>query len=90
MSKYARRVDANHATIRQQLQDIPGMAVLDVSALPGLGCDLIAFCRGKVLFVEIKAGPKAPLTESERRLQGLAGERFVRAVVVEDVLRALG
>lgn len=91
MSRYARRVDGNHAEMRRQLQAIPGMKVLDTSAMSGLGCDLLVFWQEcPALFVEIKAGSKEPLTDSERRLKGLAGAQFVRAVDVGDVLRALG
>lgn len=93
MTRYARRVDGNHAEIRDQLRCIPGMRVLDTAAMSGLGCDLLVFWQDRpALFVEIKAGPKEPLTDSEKRLKKMAeaSSGFVRALAVEDVLHALG
>lgn len=91
MRRYARRVDANQAEIVAQLRGIPGLKVLDTSAMSGLGCDLLVFWQDNPpLMVEVKAGAKQPLTDSERRLKGLAGRYWVRATGVEDVMRALG
>ncbi len=91
MSRYAKKVDTNHAELRDQLRAIPGMRVLDTSAMSGLGCDLLVFWQdAPPLMVEIKTGPKKALTDSEHRLKKLAGRYWLRAVTIEDVLRALG
>ena len=91
MTRYARKVDTNHGELRDQLRAIPGMRVLDTAALSGLGCDLLVFWQdAPPLMVEVKTGPKKPLTDSEMRLKKLAGCYWLRAVTIEDVLRALG
>lgn len=91
MTRYARRVDTNHVEIVGQLRAIPGVNVLDTSSMSGLGCDLMVFYQDNPpLMVEVKSGAKQPLTDSERRLKGLAGRYWVRATGVEDVMRAMG
>ena len=91
MTRYARKVDTNHAELRDQLRAIPGVKVLDTASMSGLGCDLLVFYQDTPpLMVEVKAGAKQPLTDSERRLKGLAGRYWIRATGLEDVLRALG
>lgn len=88
--RYARKPDGNQAELSRQLADIPGLIDLDVSHLPGLGCDRIVFYRGDVRFVEIKVNDKEELTASEKRLRDMAGPLWVRVVTVEDVLAAFG
>lgn len=91
MTRHAGKRDANHATIRDQLRAVPGMWVLDTGGMAGLGCDLIIRWQDNPpLFVEIKDGPKAPLTDSERRLKTRLGEYWLRAERMEDVLAACG
>ncbi len=91
MTRYARKVDTNHAELRDQLRAIPGMKVLDTAAMSGLGADLIAFWQDRpALFIEVKSGAKRPLTDSERHLQRIAGPYWTRAQSLDDVLRALG
>ena len=93
MTRYARKVDGNHGEIRDALRAIPGVRVLDTAAMSGLGCDLMVWYQDRpALFVEVKAGPKAPLTDSERRLKVYceASGAWVRAMTLEDVLGALG
>lgn len=72
MTHRARRQDGNHREIRRVLQQC-GCDVLDVSALGGLGCDLVVWTpRGEAFAVEVKDGDKAPrqrkLTDSETTL----------------------
>jgi len=88
--RYARRPDGNQSELSRQLAGIPGLIDMDVSHLPGLGCDRIIFWRDSVRFVEIKAGDKEELTASEKRLRDAAGPLWVRVVTVEDVLEAFG
>lgn len=92
-TRYARKVDGNHGELRDALRAIPGVRVLDTAAMSGLGCDLVVWYQDRpALFVEVKAGPKEPLTDSERRLKTLCepSGAWVRAVTLEDVLGALG
>lgn len=68
--RYAKKVDTNHKDLRDLLRAIPGLAVLDTSAMSGLGCDLL--CRyqdGPPVMLEIKSGAKKPLTDSETAAQ---------------------
>jgi hypothetical protein len=59
--------------------------------MAGLGCDLIVRWQDNPpLFVEIKDGPKAGLTDSERQLKTRLGPYWIRAERFEDVLRAVG
>ena len=63
----ARKTDVNHAAIRDGIRAVFGPdAVQDVSMYSGLGFDLIAVARGRVMFFEVKQ-PKTVtrLSESE-------------------------
>jgi len=88
--RYARRPDGNQGELSRQLAGVPGLIDLDVSHLPGLGCDRIVFYRDDVRFVEIKVDDKEALTPAEQRLRAAAGRFWVRVVTVEDVLEAFG
>lgn len=91
MTRHASKRDANHAEIRDALSAVPGMWVLDTGGMAGLGCDLIVRWQDNPpLFVEIKNGPKAALTDSERRLKTRMGPYWIRAERMEDVLMACG
>jgi hypothetical protein len=91
MTRHASKRDVNHAELRDYLRAVPGMAVIDVGSYAGLGCDLIVrWQNNPAMFVEIKASPKAPLTDSERHLKKVMGEYWIRAECFEDVLRACG
>ena len=64
----AAKTDLNHATIRDGLRAVFGPdAVQDVSMYRGLGFDLIAVARGRVMFLEVKE-PKSVtrLSDSEQ------------------------
>jgi hypothetical protein len=95
VSKYARRVDANHAQVVATLR-AAGAWVWDTSRLGGGFPDLLVYHprAGGAFLVEVKDGRRPP---SERRLTP-AEERFARAypgrlVVVcspDDALAAIG
>ena len=69
MTRYAKKPDLNHSDIRDGLRAVPGMKLLDTSAMAGLGCDLICSWQGgPPTMLEIKSHPKKPLTDSERSL----------------------
>jgi hypothetical protein len=66
--RYARRTDDNHAAIRDALGDVPGLYVQDVSALPGLGFDLLCnFRGGPPMFLEIKNPDQRPPTDGRSK-----------------------
>lgn len=91
MTRYARKVDGNHAEIRDLLRAIPGMYVQDVSAATGLGFDLIARWQDRPpVFLEIKAGPKEALTDSERRASKRYTGYWYRVDSFEAALAAFG
>lgn len=83
MSRYARRVDANHGTVKDRLQG-EGFQVQDVSMYPGLGFDLIVTTMddggGPVWFLEVKDGDKPPsarkLTDSELEAKARYPQQF--------------
>ena len=75
MSPYRKRVDANHAPIRNALRSM-GWTVIDTSSVGGGMSDLILAKGGVVVFCEIKDGAK---TASRTRL-GVQQEAF-RALV---------
>lgn len=95
MTRYARRVDGNHAEIVRGLREI-GAGVLDVHSVGGLLDVLVAF-RGKLTLVEIKnpARPRSArkLTEAEAETIAALSRNDVTPPVVltlEDALRAIG
>jgi hypothetical protein len=91
MTRHASKRDANHGDIRDSLRKVPGMTVIDVGGMAGLGCDLIIrWQHNPPLFVEIKDGPTAKLTESERQMRDRMGDYWIRAECFEDVLAACG
>lgn len=89
--RYARRTDENHAEIRDQLGDVPGVYVQDVAALPGLGFDLLCnYLGGPPVFLEIKRPKNAePLTASERRARDHWGAYWHRVTTLAEALAAL-
>ena len=59
VSRYARRVDSNHAKIARGLIAI-GCLVHDTSAAGGGFPDLVVGFRGRIFLIEIKDGDKPP------------------------------
>ena len=91
MTRYAKKPDLNHSDIRDSLRAIPGMKLLDTSAMAGLGCDLLCSWQGgPPTMLEIKSHPKKPLTDSERRARGLFTGYWHRVESFEDALRVFG
>lgn len=96
MSRFARRVDANHAQVASALTQI-GAVVVDVSRAAGAGLDLIVAFRGRLYAMEVKDGAKVAsarkLTNSEQRLASdLARVGCVLHVVagVDEAMRVIG
>lgn len=91
MSRYARRVDGNHAEIVRALEQI-GVGVQDTSAL-GEFVDLVTFHRGIVRLLEVKDGSRPPsarkLTEAQVRLHEAARVHGCKIHVVTCVDEAL-
>ncbi len=95
MSRYARRVDANHGEIRKALEDI-GAVVIDVHSVGG-ALDLLTGFRGRLVLMEVKDGAKAASKRKLTKAELATVERLQRnditpAVVlsVDDALRAVG
>lgn len=88
---YARKVDVNHAAIRDGLRGVFGTdAVQDVSMYPGLGFDLIACVRGRVAFLEVKPPRKATrLTESELSARRRYGDNWRVVTTLDEALEAV-
>ena len=87
----AKKVDTNHAELRDALRKIPGMAVMDVAAMSGLGCDLLCRWQNRPpMMLEIKSGAKSPLTDSERKARDMFGEYWHRVETLEDALAVFG
>ena len=91
MTRYAKRIDENHSDIANALRAIPGMKLLDTSAMAGLGCDLLCSWQGgPPTMLEIKSHPKKPLTDSERRASALFTGYWHRVESFEAALRVFG
>ena len=89
--RIASKRDTNHAALRDALRSVPGMWVFDVAGYAGLGADLIIrWQNNPPVFVEIKDGPKAALTDSEKSLRARLGDYWIRAETIEDVLAHCG
>lgn len=88
----ARRTDDNHAEIRDALRDVPGVYCHDVSAVAGLGFDLLCnFRGGPPVFIEVKRpATRNDLTDSERRARDHWGDVWRVVTDVDEALRALG
>lgn len=69
----ARRVDDNHAEIRETLRKVPGVKVWDTSAYGAGFPDLLVTNRHALFFCEVKDGRKVPsarrLTEAEEKFR---------------------
>lgn len=79
------RTDGNHRRIMRQCRDA-FMHVDDVSALGGLGADLIVGFQGKSLLVEIKRpGHEHELTESERDKRDTYQGAWIVATSFDDI-----
>ena len=88
---YARKVDTNHAAIRDGLRGVFGeKAVKDVSMYPRLGFDLIAYARGRVMFFEVKPPKKVTqLTTSEQDARDRFSPVWRVVTTLEEALEAL-
>lgn len=89
--RYA-KTDINHAAIRDGLRAVFGpAAVQDTSMHRGLGFDLIAVARGRVVFLEVKQPRKAThLTKSEQDAQERYGDMWRVVTTLDEALEALG
>lgn len=87
----AAKVDENHGLIRDGLRRVFGPAsVQDVSMYSGLGFDLIAVARGRVVFLEVKQPRQITrLTDSERTAQARYGRHWRCVSSLEEALEAL-
>ena len=88
----ARRTDDNHAAIRDALRGVPGVYCQDVSAVAGLGFDLLCNVRGgPPVFLEVKRpASRADLTDSECRARDHWGAAWHVVTTLDEALAALG
>lgn len=92
--RYRRRKDDNHRSIAEQLADVPGVFVKDVSMYPGLGFDLIVTAQyrrpGFILLVEIKRErDPSELTPAEERARAHLSENWIKVNAVDPILEKL-
>lgn len=86
MTRYAKRVDANHGEIREGLR-AAGFPVLDLSGAGHGVPDLsVLAAPGKVVFMEVKTSEKEKLTKAEAEWFKFAG---MVSVVVWSLEQAL-
>lgn len=88
---YAAKTDSSHADIRDGLRHIFGRdAIQDVSKCRGLGFDLIAIVRGRLLLLEVKPPKRASkLTDSEQAARARFGEHWRCVTTLEEAIEAL-
>jgi hypothetical protein len=88
-----KRVDANHADIRDGLKRIPGMVVRDLTQSGG-PLDLLCSYKGRLMFLEVKDGSLKPsarkLTEKEEDFIAKFSEFCAVVLSLDDALRAMG
>lgn len=87
----AAKTDTNHAEIRDGLRHVFGpAAVQDVSMYSGLGFDLIAVARGRLMFLEVKPPRKATkLTESEQDARARYGDHWRVVTTLDEAIGVL-
>lgn len=89
---YRKRVDANHAAIREALRKA-GWTVEDTSRVGGGFADLLIGKHGRLLMVEVKDGTKPPsarkLTPDEQAFAERWKAAGVPVVVIENIEQAL-
>jgi hypothetical protein len=88
VSRYARKVDRNHAEIRDGLRAC-GFRVADTSRLGSGFPDLVVSAYAVLWMVEIKM-PGEPLTEDEQVFADLWAEHYLVAHSLEEALSLLG
>lgn len=92
VTRYAKRVDANHADIRAALKAI-GVGVIDNSAAGDGLPDFICFWRGQTVWIEAKDGEKSSsrrkLTIAQVQFHDTARKHGVTVHVVTSVADAL-
>lgn len=89
MSRYARKVDANHGHVVAALRQV-GAWVWSTAAIGGGFPDLLVWHRGRYTLLEVKDGAKPPsaraLTDAERAfLETCPGRVFVVNSAAEAV-----
>lgn len=91
MTRRAHKVDVNHATIRDELRQIPGVTVFDLAAM-GDGCaDLLAARLGVNYLLEVKAPNKRDtLTKAQRHFRSTWTGQYAVVESTEDALQILG
>lgn len=87
----AAKTDVNHAEIRDGLRAVFGTeSVQDTSMYSGLGFDLIAIARGRVVFLEVKQPRQVTrLTDSEHAARARFGRYWRCVSSLEEALEAL-
>jgi hypothetical protein len=91
---YAKRVDDNQSEIITYLRCIPGITVMDLSAV-GAGCpDIAVGFMGRNYFFEIKDGNKSPsrrtLTKVQSEWHSMWRGQARVIICVDDILETLG
>ncbi len=89
MRHYSRKVDGNHAEIRDSLRKIPNMRVADLSRAGQGVPDLLCKFGDKALLVEVKV-KGGGLTDKEQQFAEYWGDGYIVAYKFEDVLTEFG
>ncbi len=92
MTRYAKRVDANHSEIREALKRA-GWIVQDMSAVGDGFPDLHARKGSRGCFIEVKDGAKSPsrrqLTPAQVRVHALLQSVGLEVQVIETIEQAV-
>jgi hypothetical protein len=83
-------VDANQPDIVKALRDVPGLSVAVTHMLGNGYPDLTLGWRGQTYMVELKIGPKEPLTKDQRRFHREWTGHLIVAWDARQILEAIG
>ena len=87
MSKYARRIDANHSEIVKVFREL-GCSVFDCSRVAGGFPDLLVGRNKKTVLVEIKSSEKASFTSAQEMFMlNWRGSTVVRINDIDGAIR---
>jgi len=89
--RYNRKPDGNQSAILKQAAKVNALKLFPMDKHPGIGYDVVGrYQDGPPQMIEIKAGPRDPLTDSEKAARRYYGDYWHRVETFDDLLAAFG